>query len=99
AMASRRPPASTRAALSIAVAALAEHGYEPRSEGGRTVMANCPFHALAQTHTELVCHMNDALIHGLIDAIAPERLCAALEPGDNRCCVVLSTQRQDGPST
>ena len=46
---------------------LAEHGYEPRLEPDeqntqRVVMANCPFHWLTRTHTELVCGLNTHLI-------------------------------------
>lgn len=81
-------------ALAIATRVLAEHGYEPRVDNSgaaeRVIMANCPFHSLAHTHTELVCEMNHALISGLTDAIAPERICASLEPAAGRCCVVLT---------
>ena len=82
--------------LDAAIGVLAEHGYEPRREGDRVVMMNCPFHSLAHTHTELVCEMNHALITGITDTLAPERLCACLEPGENRCCVVLTAAPEDG---
>ncbi|MEV4004276.1 helix-turn-helix domain-containing protein [Actinomadura sp. NPDC049753] len=84
---SRTTPAE---ALDAALTALAEYGYEPRREGDRAVMANCPFHALARTHTELVCHMNHALIGGLIDAVGALQFEARLDPGENRCCVTLT---------
>jgi Predicted transcriptional regulator len=87
-------PATPQAALDIAVQALREHGYEPRREGDRTVMANCPFHALAQVHPTLVCHMNHALITGLIGSLAPDRVDAKLDPGDDRCCVTLVLPRE-----
>jgi predicted ArsR family transcriptional regulator len=87
-------PSGPRAALDLAVRVLSEHGYEPRTEGGRTVMANCPFHALARTHTDLVCHLNHALITGLVESLAPPRLEAALDPGENRCCVTLPAPAQ-----
>lgn len=83
------PRTSPAEALDIALRTLAEYGYEPRREGDRVIMANCPFHALARTHTELVCHMNHALISGLIDAVGPCRFEARLDPGENRCCVTL----------
>ena len=35
---------------------------QPRPDDGRIIMANCPFHALAQAQTQLVCQMNNALI-------------------------------------
>jgi predicted ArsR family transcriptional regulator len=68
---------------------LAENGYEPRYDGHRLTLANCPFHALAVTHTNLVCHMNLALITALADNLAPTRVRAALDPGPGRCCVTL----------
>ncbi|MEO7130909.1 MAG: transcriptional regulator [Dermatophilaceae bacterium] len=76
---------------------LAGHGYEPRTEaagpepgdGQRVVMANCPFHSLTNSHSQLVCEMNHALLTGLADSIAPGRLIATLEPAVGRCCVVL----------
>ena len=87
-------PATPQAALDIAVQALREHGYEPASAADRTVMANCPFHALAQVHPTLVCHMNHALITGLIGSLAPDRVDAKLDPGDDRCCVTLVLPRE-----
>lgn len=77
--------------LEIATAALRAHGYEPRRVDGLTILANCPFHALAQAQTELVCHVNEALIAGLVDEVEPTgRICARLDPAEGRCCVVLS---------
>ncbi len=77
-------------ALDVAVRTLDENGYEPRREGGRAIMANCPFHALAQSHTELVCQMNHAFVAGLVEGVASRRLDAHLDPGPDRCCVVLT---------
>src|SRR3954468_13638140 len=34
---------------------LEEQGFEPRSEDRCVSLVNCPFHALARKHTELVC--------------------------------------------
>lgn len=88
------PPRTVRAALELAVATLTDNGYEPRREDGRVVMANCPFHALAQAQTQLVCQMNHALIDGLTEALGPKRPFAELDPAPDRCCVVLrETQR------
>ena len=69
-----QPPRTARAALEMAVEALTDNGYEPRPEDGRVIMANCPFHALAQAQTQLVCQMNHALIGGLTDALALHHL-------------------------
>lgn len=70
-------------------AVLARHGYEPRVEDGRVVLANCPFHALAQAHTELVCGMNLALIQALVDESDAVGVTASLDPAPGRCCVTL----------
>jgi predicted ArsR family transcriptional regulator len=80
---------------------LAAHGYEPRTEpddggGERVVMANCPFHVLSRTHTQLVCGLNADLIGGLTDALGGGVVTARLEPAPGRCCVVL--RAQDGGS-
>jgi predicted ArsR family transcriptional regulator len=83
-------PDSAEGALRLAVAVLAEHGYEPRPEGDRVVLANCPFHALAQAQTELVCHLNQALVGGVAAALGPHRPQVALDPEPGRCCVVLT---------
>lgn len=89
ATASEGSPASFDDALSVVVRVLCASGYEPQAQSTRIIMTNCPFHALAQAHTELVCQMNQALIAGLADTVAPHYLEAQLEPGDHRCCVVI----------
>src|SRR5918997_3581980 len=48
---------------------LEEHGFEPRIEDDGVALANCPFHALAQEHTELVCGMNLRLLEGVLDGV------------------------------
>lgn len=68
---------------------LAEYGFEPRSEGTSVVLGNCPFHALAQQHTELVCGMNVCLLQGLVDGLAATGLRAHLKPTTAHCCVRL----------
>ncbi len=87
-----QPPRTARAALALAVETLTENGYEPRRDDGRVIMANCPFHALAQAQAQLVCQMNHALIDGLTDALGPHRPVAELDPAPDRCCVVLKTR-------
>ncbi|MDN5796191.1 MAG: hypothetical protein L0H79_10640 [Intrasporangium sp.] len=84
-----RPTGPEEDPLDVVITVLAEHGYEPRREGERVVMANCPFHSLVQAHTELVCTLNHALITGITDRLAPGAVCACLDPGENRCCVTL----------
>ena len=83
-------PGSPKAALNLAAETLAGHGYEPREEDDRVVLVNCPFHRLAQSHTQLVCGMNHALVGGLSAALGPHCPRADLEPGPDRCCVVLA---------
>lgn len=71
-------------------AALAAHGFEPRADGDDVVLANCPFHALSRSHTQLVCHMNHGLISAMADELGHDDVDVRLEPGPNRCCVKLS---------
>ncbi|HEY8719785.1 transcriptional regulator [Pengzhenrongella sp.] len=76
-------------ALDRACRALASRGYEPHLRDGTITMANCPFHALARDHTELVCGMNLSLIGALTEGLG-DRLEARLDPAPDRCCVVIS---------
>jgi len=69
-------------------AVLAASGYEPHVHDGTIVLRNCPFHALAKQHTELVCGMNLALVHAVTDRVGGS-LTPRLDPGVNRCCVVI----------
>lgn len=68
---------------------LEDHGFEPRFAGSDIVMRNCPFHALAQQHTELVCGMNLHLLEGVLEGLGMTGLHARLDPGPSRCCVRL----------
>jgi predicted ArsR family transcriptional regulator len=56
-------------------------------EDGVVTLANCPFHALAQEHTELVCGMNLHLLDGVLESVPGTRLVARLQPAPGRCCV------------
>jgi predicted ArsR family transcriptional regulator len=70
--------------------ALAELGYEPEeSPGGSVRLRNCPFHALAQGHTDLVCSMNEAFLKGVIEGLPDEELRARLDPSPGYCCVTI----------
>ena len=75
--------------LEVAAGVLAQQGYEPRRDAGRLDLHNCPFHALAQSQTELICTANRCLVGALADEVAPGRLTARLEPHPDRCCVVV----------
>jgi predicted ArsR family transcriptional regulator len=65
-------------------------GFEPVQVGdGVTVLRNCPFHRLAQEHTELICRMNLAVLESMLGAIGGTGLRAVLEPEEGCCCVRL----------
>jgi predicted ArsR family transcriptional regulator len=68
---------------------LEEHGFEPRLQDGGVVLANCPFHTLAQEHTELVCGMNLRLLEGVVQGAPTSGFCASLRPAPGMCCVRL----------
>jgi predicted ArsR family transcriptional regulator len=65
-------------------------GYEPRNEGADITLVNCPFHALAQNYTDLVCGMNLELMGGLVETLEHPALHARLAPTTGRCCVRLT---------
>lgn len=68
---------------------LEELGFEPRAHGSKTILANCPFHALAQQNPALVCGLNEAFLTGVLDAAGETGGRAVLDPADGRCCVTL----------
>ena len=72
---------------------LAAQGYEPRTTGGSLVLANCPFHALAREHTDLVCGMNRDVIAALLHGLGASDLEARLDPAPHRCCVTIGSPR------
>jgi predicted ArsR family transcriptional regulator len=69
--------------------ALSEHGFEPVVDDGTIVLRNCPFHRLAQEHTELVCGLNLCVLRSALDDVGATGLRAELEPEDGSCCVRL----------
>ncbi len=85
----RRP-----AALPELGAVLSTQGYEPRldDEGAALELANCPFDALAQKHTELVCGLNHCYVQGVVDGLGCDGVEASLEPDPGRCCVTARTR-------
>jgi predicted ArsR family transcriptional regulator len=80
-----------------ALRVLQAHGYEPRTEDDAIILANCPFHALAESHTELVCGMNLHLVRGLLDSLALTGLTAQLRPSTGNCCVRLEQTTPQTP--
>jgi len=83
-------PRSRAAVRSAAVSALERLGYEPHERGDDVVLANCPFHALAERHRPLVCGMNLDLLAGVAEGLGLDgRVTPRLEPADGMCCVRL----------
>jgi predicted ArsR family transcriptional regulator len=67
-------------------AVLTDVGFEPRVEEGTVLLANCPFDALARSHTALVCGMNRAFVQGVADGVGCA-ITARLAPEPGLCCV------------
>ncbi|MGW5746101.1 helix-turn-helix transcriptional regulator [Amycolatopsis sp. NPDC003861] len=72
------------------VRTLEENGFEPRTEDGEVLLANCPFHRLAEAHTRLVCEMNLGLVEGMLAGMGEQGLRARLDPRPGCCCVRLA---------
>ncbi|MFD7161420.1 helix-turn-helix transcriptional regulator [Kribbella sp. NPDC059898] len=68
------------------------HGFEPRTDGTAIVLGNCPFHTLAEHHTDLVCEMNLCLLDALLTSLKTTDLHAELNPSPGHCCVRLEHQ-------
>ncbi|MBX3098615.1 MAG: transcriptional regulator [Salinibacterium sp.] len=68
---------------------LSELGYEPITRDTDVVLANCPFHRLAQDHTALICDANVALVTGIVG----DSHTAHFNPQQGQCCVTLSTSQ------
>jgi predicted ArsR family transcriptional regulator len=67
---------------------LDDHGFEPRTDAdGAIVLGNCPFHRLAQQHTEIVCRANLELLRGVAEGAHDRRHTLVLDPAPGRCCV------------
>jgi predicted ArsR family transcriptional regulator len=82
-----------RPALEVA---LAERGYEPRhDEAGVVRMRNCPFRRLAELEPEVICHMNLALIQGLLAGLGADDRSAVLDPEPDYCCVAIPAATHD----
>ena len=72
-----------------AATVLASYDYEPRTVGDQTILVNCPFHALAVDHTELICGMNLEFVRGMTQQLGYPDVAIHLEPAPGRCCVTL----------
>lgn len=87
---------STTDQMGCACAVLAEQGYEPVVEEERITLHNCPFHELAEDHTQLVCAINLAMLETLFDTAAPDTFTSCLQPHPSHCCVQIR-RAQDKP--
>ena len=75
--------------IDAAMTVLTEAGFEPRAgTGDRIVLRNCPFDALARTHRDLTCGMNQSLMSGVIHGLRLTGITADLEPRPGMCCVI-----------
>ena len=66
---------------------LAGQGFEPQVGDGVVALRNCPFDALAQKHTALVCGLNEQFVQGVADGLGRDDVRACLEPEAGSCCV------------
>ena len=83
------PRAGRTALLEQAVDVLREYGFEPARGGNdEVVLRNCPFDALARTHRDVVCGMNQSLMDGVIAGLKTTGIRAVLDPQPGMCCVV-----------
>lgn len=73
-------------------AILDDFGYETEVDNGVVTLANCPFRALADEDTELVCGMNYELLKGLTGGLGAHNTEVRLDPAPGRCCVTLATR-------
>jgi len=87
-----QPRAGRERRLAALVGGLEEHGYEPRRDGSAVRLGNCPFHALAERHRELVCGMNLALLEGVVESMGDSHLEACPDPRPGECCVAVKVK-------
>jgi predicted ArsR family transcriptional regulator len=75
-------------AISATTALLDERGYEPfREENGCVRLRSCPFHALAEQDRDLVCHLNEQLIDGIVRGLGNRSVDVVFDPVPGQCCV------------
>jgi predicted ArsR family transcriptional regulator len=70
-------------------AVLESTGYEPvDDDAGGLLLRNCPFHRLAQSHTQTICGANVAMLQGAADGAGECDRRVDFEPRtDGYCCV------------
>lgn len=77
-------------------AVLASTGYEPVDDDAEgLLLSNCPFHRLAQNHTETICGANAALLRGAAEGAGERDRRIDFEPRtDGYCCVHVVRERR-----
>ncbi|MFJ5698177.1 helix-turn-helix transcriptional regulator [Arthrobacter sp. NPDC093139] len=66
---------------------LTQVGYRPAPDGqGGIVLLNCPFHRLAEAHTDVVCAMNGAFLSGAASACGVPEEKVEEDRSAGRCC-------------
>jgi predicted ArsR family transcriptional regulator len=70
--------------------ALEDNGFEPCAEGDDLVLGNCPFHRLAERHTDIVCELNYELVRGIAEGAGDVEHDVHSDPGAGRCCIRIS---------
>ncbi len=71
--------------------ALERLGFEPTTcSDGTVLLDNCPFHAVATAHPELVCGLNLAFVGGLLEGLGAEGARPVLAPRAGHCCVEIT---------
>jgi predicted ArsR family transcriptional regulator len=73
------------------IRALADLGFEPQATGDRVLLHNCPFHALANRQTALVCGLNHRFVAGLVAGLRASDVDTHVVPRPGACCVELRT--------
>jgi len=74
--------------------ALTQQGYEPYGGGDGVIrLRNCPFHQLAESHRDVVCGMNLALVEGLVTGLRADGRRPVLDPQPGHCCVAIGGDR------
>jgi predicted ArsR family transcriptional regulator len=76
-----------REPLAAMTKVLGSQGYEPFLDGDAVALTNCPFDALAEKHTTLVCGLNKDFVQGVAEGLGCSEVTACLEPEPDRCCV------------
>ena len=66
---------------------LEQLGFEPQQRSCELVLCNCIFAELAESHREMVCSMNSALIGGLLAGAQLSTLHVEAGTTDETCCV------------